>query len=405
MSSLGSRYWRLFGASATSNLADGIGRTALPLLAATYTRDPVLISGLYSLAFLPWLVFALPAGALVDRGDRRRAMVVANLVRAGVIGVVAAAAGTGHASVPLLYAAVFTLGAAETVYDSAANALLPQLVGPGQLDRGNSWLVTAETVGQLFLGAPVGALLFAVAVSAPLAVNATGFALCALIMLTVPGSYRPSLAPTGSLRADMRDGLRWMLRHPLLRGLTVLFGFTAAFQAMSMSVLVLFALDVLQVGSRGYGLLLLAGGVGGLLGGLAAPYVGRLLGRTGTLSAVALCTPPAVVGMGLTSDAVSAFALFLVTACLVMIGNVLTMSLRQTLIPEELFGRVQGVWRTAVWGGIPVGGFAGGVLADATDVPTVFVVAGLGYLATGVAVTALLFRHRALTAAAAPAGG
>jgi MFS family permease len=163
---LGGGYWRLFGASAMSNLADGVGRAALPLLAATLTRDPVLIAGLYSLAFLPWLLFALPAGAVVDRSDRRRAMVVTNLVRAAVVAALALATATGHASIAILYASAFLIGTAETVYDSAANALLPQVVRPDQLDRGNSLLVTAEAVGQVFLGGPVGALLFTVAAAA-----------------------------------------------------------------------------------------------------------------------------------------------------------------------------------------------------------------------------------------------
>jgi MFS family permease len=394
------RYWRLFGASATSNLADGVGRAALPLLAATLTRDPVLISGLYSLVFLPWLLFALPAGALVDRTDRRRAMILANLVRAATIGGLAVATVTGHASIPLLYVTAFALGTAETVYDSAANALLPQVVRPDQLDRGNSLLVTAEAVGQVFLGGPLGALLFTLAAAVPLFGNAAGFALCALIMVTVTGTYRPALASAGSLRTDMADGLRWMRHHPLLRGLTLTFGLTSAFHAMALSVLVLYALDVIGLDEAGYGLLLLAGGVGGLIGGLLAPRLSTRFGRTRTLVMVALGGPLPLVAMGLVHHAAAGAVLFGLGGLFIMVGNVLTMSLRQAIIPEQLFGRVQGVWRTAVWGGIPVGGVAGGLLADAAGVPTVFVVAGLGNLAVGAVVAALLRRYRSVVTAA-----
>jgi MFS family permease len=395
---LGGRYWRLFAASAMSNVADGVGRAALPLLAATLTRDPVLIAGLYSLAFLPWLLFALPAGAVVDRSDRRRAMVATNVLRAAVVAALAVATATGHASIALLYAAAFLLGTAETVYDSAANALLPQVVRRDQLDRGNSLLATAEAVGQVFLGGPVGALLFTVAAAAPLAGNAAGFASGALIMLTVAGTYRPALASARSLRRDIGDGVRWMLRQPLLRGLTFAFGLTSAGHSMAMSVLVLYALDVLRLTEAAYGLLLLAGGIGGLIGGLIAPLVGTRLGRTRTLVVVALGSPLSLLAMGLVDEPIAGGALFGAGALLLMVSNVLTMSLRQALIPEELFGRVQGAWRTLVWGGIPLGGVAGGVLATATDVSTVFLAAGVCNLLVGGAITALLFRHRQIIA-------
>jgi MFS family permease len=182
---LGSAFWRLYAASAVSNLADGVNRVALPLLAATLTRDPVLVAGLTSLAFLPWLLFALPAGAVVDRVDRRRAMAGANAVRALALGALAVTVLTGTASLVVLYAVAFTVGAAETVYDSAARAVLPQVVRRDQLDRGNGLLTSAEEASQAFIGAPLGSVLFALAVAAPLATTAGGFLLAALLVLTI----------------------------------------------------------------------------------------------------------------------------------------------------------------------------------------------------------------------------
>ena len=166
MTGLGPRFWRMYASSATSNLADGIGRTVLPLLAASYTRDPVLVAGLTTFAFLPWLLFALPSGALVDRVDRRHAMSAANAVRALSLGGLAVLTALHAGSVAALYAVAFLLGMAETVYDSATRALLPQVVARRDLDRANSLLTVEETLGQQFLGAPVGSALFAVAVAA-----------------------------------------------------------------------------------------------------------------------------------------------------------------------------------------------------------------------------------------------
>ncbi len=397
-SGLGSAFWRLFAASASSNVADGVARVALPLLAATLTRDPVLIAALTSLAFLPWLLFALPAGALVDRMDRRRAMAGANAVRVVALLVLAGTVLTGTSSLWALYAVAFTTGVAETVYDSAARAMLPQVVPRDRLDRGNSLLTVGEEGGQAFVGAPIGSALFAVLAAAPFLATATGYAAAAVVVLTLAGSYRPA-GPGGarrSVRRDVAEGVAWLWGHRFLRGFTVLSAVTAALESMVNGVLVLWVLDVLRVGEAGFGLLLTASGVGGVLGGVAAAPVAARLGRSPTLVLGAATPALAVAGAGLTSSAAVAAVLLAVVAAGVMAGNVLSMSLRQALIPEHLFGRVQGGYRTLVWGAIPVGALLGGLLAAATSVPTVFVVAGLGQLLAAGALAVLLARHRTL---------
>jgi MFS family permease len=399
---LGPAFWRLYAASAVSNLADGINRVALPLLATTLTRDPVLVAGLTSLAFLPWLLFALPAGAVVDRVDRTRAMAVANTVRAVVLGALAVTVLTGTASLVVLYVVAFVIGAAETVYDSAARAVLPQVVRRDQLDRGNGLLTTAEEASQGFVGAPLGSVLFALAVAAPLLTTAAGFLLAALLVLTIAGTHRPvrDAGPRSTIRRDVAEGVGWLWRHRFLRGLTLVSASTSLVQSMTTGVLVLYALDDLGVGEAGYGLLLTAAGIGAVLGGLtAAPLAGRI-GRTGTLVAGSVVAAAATAAMGVTDDAVVAGVLFGVGAAGVLFWNVLTMSLRQALIPAELFGRVQGGYRTLVWGGIPLGALLGGVLADATSVPAVFVVAGAGLLVLAGVLWRLLVVHRDLVAGA-----
>jgi MFS family permease len=230
------RFWRFYAGSATSNLADGIGRTALPLLAASYTRSPVLISGLVTFAFLPWLLFALPSGALVDRVDRRHAMAVANFVRAGSTGVLIVLVLTDTASIGAIYIVAFLLGMAETVYDSASRAILPQVVGKRDLDRANGLLTIEETLGQIFLGAPVGSALFVIAAAAPLLVNAGGFTLAALVVLTLRGSFRPVRdAERRSIRHDVAEGVRWLRGHAFLRDLTLLSACTGVFQSTASS--------------------------------------------------------------------------------------------------------------------------------------------------------------------------
>jgi Na+/melibiose symporter-like transporter len=368
-----------------------------PALAATLTRDPVAVAALTSLAFLPWLLFALPAGAVVDRVDRKRAMAVANAVRALALGGLAATVLTGTASLIVLYVVAFAVGVAETVYDSAARAMLPQVVRRDQLDRGNGLLTTAEEASQGFLGAPLGSVLFALSVAAPLLTTAGGFLLAAVLVLSIAGVHRPvrSDGPRTTIRRDVAEGVGWLWRHRFLRGLTLVSASTSLVQSMTTGVLVLFALEDLGVGEAGYGVLLTASGVGAVVGGLTAAPLAGWIGRTATLVAGSVLSVVTTAAVALTSNPVVAGVLFAASTAGVLFWNVLTMSLRQALIPEELFGRVQGGYRTLVWGGIPLGALLGGVLADATSVPMVFVVAGAGLFVLAGVLWRLLVVHRA----------
>ena len=391
------KFWRFYSGSATSNLADGIGRTALPLLAASYTRSPILISGLVTFAFLPWLLFALPSGALVDRLDRRHAMAAANVVRAGSTAVLIALVLTDTASIGAIYVVAFLLGVAETVYDSASRAILPQVVGKRDLDRANGLLTIEETLGQIFLGAPVGSALFVVAAAAPLIVNAGGFALAALVVLTLRGSYRPVREPERrSIRHDVGEGVRWLRGHRFLRDLTLLSACTGVFQSMANGVFVLYVLEELRLPSGDFGLVLLGAGVGGLLGGVATPHLAKRFGRGPMLTGGAVISALGMAAMGFTREGYLGTALFAVSAAGVMVWNVLTMSLRQALIPEQLFGRVQGAYRTLVWGGIPLGAVLGGVLADAFGVRPVFVIGGAGLFVCAFWLARVVHVHRDL---------
>jgi len=394
VSGLGPRFWRMYAATASSDLADGIGRTALPLAAAAYTRDPVTIAGLTTFSFLPWLLLALPSGALVDRVDRRSAMAAANAVRAAAAAALAVVMLTGAGGVAVLYAVAFVLGAAETVYDSAVRALLPRLVEPGELDRANSLLTVEETLGQTFVGAPLGSGLFAVAVALPFVLNAAGFVLAVLLIGTVRGTYRPARSgESTAIRTDIAEGVRWLRRHALLRGLTLISATTACAQTMAGSLLVLYVLQVLRLPAGDFGLLLMGGGVGAIAGGLVTPPLARALGRPRVLTAGSVLAAVSIGAMGATRNGFIAAGLFAASSAGIMVWNVLTMSLRQSLIPEELFGRVQGAYRTLVWGAIPLGALIGGGLAAVIGLRGVFVLTGAVQFVMALVLGWLLRQH------------
>lgn len=391
------KFWRFYAGSATSNLADGIGRTALPLLAASYTRNPVLISGLVTFAFLPWLLFALPSGALVDRLDRRHAMSGANFVRAGSTAALIALVVTDSASIAAIYVVAFLLGMAETVYDSATRAILPQVVAKRDLDRANGLLTIEETLGQIFLGAPIGSALFVVAAALPLVVNASGFTVAALLVLTLRGSYRPARETAHrSIRHEVAEGVRWLRNQPFLRSLTLLSTCCGLFQSMASGLLVLYVLEELQLPSGDFGVVLLGAGLGGLLGGVTTPRLAKRFGRGPMLTGGAILSALGMAAMGFTRNGFIGTTLFALSAAGVMVWNVLTMSLRQALIPEQLFGRVQGAYRTLVWGAIPLGALTGGVLANAIGVRPVFIVGGTGLFGCGLWLGHVVRKHRDL---------
>jgi MFS family permease len=384
----------MYAATASSDLADGIGRTALPLAAAAYTRDPVTIAGLTSFTFLPWLLLALPSGALIDRVDRRHAMAAANGVRALAVAALTIVVLADAASVAVLYVVAFLLGAAETIYDSAVRALLPQIVSRDQLDRANSLISVEEGLGQTFLGAPLGSVLFAAAIALPFLLNTAGFVLAVVLILTVRGNYRPvrKAEPT-TIRADIGEGVRWLRGHPLLRGLTLISAGTAFANTIGSGVLVLYVLEVLRLPAGDFGLVLLVGGVGALGGSLATPALTRRVGRAVMLTAGSVVAAVAIALMAFTRNGFVAAGLFAVAAAGIMVWNVLTMSLRQVLIPHELFGRVQGAYRTLVWGGIPLGSLTGGLLAGWLGIRWAFLVAGLIMLVLAVLLGRLLRGH------------
>jgi MFS family permease len=391
---LGGTFWRMYLATASSDLADGVGRTALPLAAAAYTRDPVTISGLTSFTFLPWLLFALPSGALIDRVDRRTAMAAANAVRALAVGALTVVVLADAGSVAVLYAVAFVLGAAETVYDSAVRALLPQVVGAQQLDRANSLITVEESLGQTFAGAPLGSVLFAVAVSLPFLLNTVGFVLAVVLILTVRGHYRPArAADVTTIRADIGEGVRWLRRHDLLRGLTLVSAGTAFANTIASGVLVLYVLEVLRLPAGDFGLFLLVAGAGALAGSVATPPLTRRVGRAVMLTAGSAVAAAAIGGMAFTRNGYLAAGLFALASAGVMVWNVLTMSLRQVLIPSQLFGRVQGAYRTLVWGGIPLGSVTGGLLAGWLGIRWAFLIAGAIMLVLAVLLGRLLRRH------------
>jgi MFS family permease len=382
---LGSAYWRLWWANAVSYTGDGVLVSALPLFAVTVTKDPRLISLVSAAMFLPWLLLSLPAGAIVDRHDRVALMWRSQAVQFAVMGVLTVLIMTRVAGIAVLAAAGFLLGCAEVVFSNAEQSALPALVPADLLPRANGNQQVVLTIGETFAGPPLGSALFAVRAALPFGLDAVSFAGSAALLAGLPRTAqsravqsRTTLARSEQrMRAQIAEGVRWLAGHRLLRTVALLLGVSNFSSQMGQATLVLLATQTLHVGTRGYGLLWTAAAIGSVLGGLVNPAITRRLGLLPSLT-VAMATFAALdAGIGLAPDFAVAAALMACNGFFVTMWNVVTVTLRQRIVPAELLGRVNSVYRMLGWGLMPLGALAGGFIAHAAGLRAAYVVGGV----------------------------
>ena len=396
---LGPNYRKLWTASAISNLGDGVRWTALPLLAASITRDPAEVAGIELAASLPWLLFALVSGAVVDRVDKRRAMVTSNAIRALLMISLAAATALGVAELWVLYFIAFLLGSAETIFDNAAQAILPAVVNRDLLERANSRLFAVEMINNQFLGGPLGGFLFAIAAAVPFVVDGASFAIAALLVAFMAGSFRAERAegPPTTIRADIVEGLRWLRGHRLIRTLAVMLGFWNAISTAGFSIFVLYALQILDLDELGFGVLLTAMAVGSLIG--TATVSGfKALGTGTTLIAMVMLGAGSFLVIAATSNVWVVGTMLAIEGFVIIVWNVITVSLRQSIIPDRLLGRVNSVYRLLGWGSMPVGAAVGGFVARYFGLRAPFLLGGAILAVMGL-VGARVVNNRTIAAA------
>jgi MFS family permease len=384
---LGPRYWKLWSSSAVANLADGIFQVAIALLAVRLTRSPLLIAGVAVTARLPWLLLALPAGAWADRWDRRLTMVRMNAIRVALLAALSAAIAADVATIGLVYAITFGLGCAEVLFDTSAQTLMPAVVeSKDDLSKANGRLYAAETVLNQFVGPPLGGVLIGLSVAAAIGSSAGLYAVAVVGLALLPGAYRstrtaPASGPT-TLRTEIAEGLRYLFAHRLLRTLALLLGAMNLWSTAQFSIFVLFAVTKgdrgLGLSDTGVGLLLTVGAIGAVLGSLVAAPVERALGRARVLLLSMLVGSAAMAAPGVWPTVAVAAASGAAFGISGVLWNVITVSLRQRIIPDHLLGRVNSCYRLLGWGSIPIGGAVGGVLAELFGLRAVFLIAGAG---------------------------
>ncbi|HLS61894.1 MAG TPA: MFS transporter [Ruania sp.] len=389
---LGANYWKLFASSTMTNLGDGLLGVAVLWLASAITRDPTAIALVGLASRLPWLVFSLPAGVITDRYDRRVLVASTDAVRVVLIAVFAAvvlvhqdglphpealAAGTAQppASAALLLTMLclltLLLGCCEVVRDNSAQTLMASVVSKDHLERANGRLWGAETAMNNFVGPPLGGVLIAVALALPFFLDAGLLAAGVVLTVLLTGQFRPKgQTTTGKIRwrAEMSEGFTWLWRHRLLRTLAIVLGGMNMLSAIAFVLMVLFAQEVLGLFEGWqFGAVITGTAVGAVVGSLVADRIAtRLTPGTSLFAAIGVEAVTFTV-IGLTSSAVVVWLAGVLSGVAIVLWNVITVSLRQRIIPDQLLGRVNSVYRFFGWGTISLGTLLGGVLVSAGE--------------------------------------
>jgi MFS family permease len=398
---LGRDFGKLWTAAAFSNLADGLGRTAVPLIATTLTRDPLAISVIGALAFLPWLVFGLPAGMIVDRFDRRIIMAAANTLRGGVALWLAILTATGGLDLWALFVGTLIFGFGETLFDNATNAVIPGVVTRPQLDRANGRMQAAHITIDMFIAQPIAGLLFAVSLALPLWIGSAGYLVPIVLALLLPLSAArplrepdreaaagaPDVAAAGSAmpvpasqqragRVSAREAISYLWHNRYLRAMVLYTSLVGSALSFAQAATILYFLDDLDVPPAAIGFVTAGVGVGALLGSLVASRLVERFGRGRVMLGANVGAATGLALTGLAPEVFSASAAYALGAFSISVWNVPWGALRQQIVPPQLFGRVLGVIRMLTWGMFPLATLLGGWAAR-TDLRLPFVAAGV----------------------------
>jgi MFS family permease len=380
---LGANYRKLYTATALSNIGDGMSSIAYPWLATAVTRNPLLVALVAAAQRLPWLVFTLPAGVITDRVDRRKIMLLMDAMRGALTLVVAFAVFSEQHTLPapkavrdvvgtrtglylLLLLATLLLGCGEVLRDNAGQTFMPSIVDSEHLEKANGRMWSIESVANTFIGPPIGSLLLLAAFSVPFFIDAASFFASAALIFAIPGMFKV-VHPEGEearppWKQELAEGVKWLWSNPLLRSMAIILGLMNMANNLSGAMFVLFAQDVLKVTPLTFTFMGFGFAVGAIIGGYAAPWMSRTFG-SGTCLALTLGSAAVFQTLvGLSSWWPLTGVIFAAGSLLGSSWNVITVSLRQTIIPPHLLGRVNSVYRFFAWGMIPIGAALGGLV-------------------------------------------
>ena len=402
---VGPVFRRLLTAYAIQTFGEGVVLAALPLLAASITTDARLVSIIALMLELPWLLLALPLGVVIDRLNRRRIILGTQALQALALALVAISVLFGQTHLIVLYVLAFVIGTGDILFMGASKAIIPRVVPLDALESANGMNVTAETIGRMFAGPALGAVMFAAASQLPFWLDAVTYLASVLLVRTVVDNgefVAPRTAPAAGpntgrpghrMAAEIREGASWLLHNPVLRIIVIMAAISNFSVFMAQSTLVLFATENLGLSDSGYGLLVASMAVGGVVGGLLSGRIARRYGPRLLIPIVAGASAASLVLIGaLGRTAWLVGLMFCAWSFGLSIWNVVAQSLSQRLIPNGLMGRVSGASRMLAFGSLPLGALAGGFVGHWLGLRAVWVVGGLIHLAATAIATPVVLR-------------
>lgn len=359
--------WVLVVFTSVTNLADGITKVALPLVATSLTSSPALVSGVLLSLTVPWLLIALPVGVLVDRANRRSLIALAGAARlVAVIGLLAAH-GSGDITLPMLYGAGTLLGVAEVVALTSSSAIVPDAVAPADRERVNTWITAAETVANEFAGPSVGGLLMATGTAIALSATTVGYGLGIAVLALLFGQFRVernSGQPNQTVREQVAEGVAFLWHHHLLRMLSLTVAVLITCWSAWLALMPLVATTSLGLSAGGYGVLVGTLGVGGLTGTLLVRTANGILGRRRVMFTNVFFTCSMVAVPAVTTHVWA-------IGCAAFLGGlggtlwtVNSRTISQVLVHRKMMGRWSAANRLFSWGSIPLGTALAGALAQ-----------------------------------------
>lgn len=360
-----SGYWWLWWATTGAALGNGVGLAAFPLLIAGQTQDPFVVSLLQVATGLPWVMFGLVAGTLVDRWDRRTIMWRTDLARLGIVAALGALILLGHGSVPLILLAAFLLATGTTLRRSAAPALLPTLVARGDLGAANGRLQAGSTISGSFVAPAVGGGLYAVAAAIPVLAQTLFFAISAACVLRIPRGANPPATPSapGSVRQETWEGLRWLASHRVLRPIAVGTVILSSATGILMAVLVIHILVFLGLQPAWYGAMISVYAIGGVAAALLTARLKRAFGTNRCLMGAALLGAVSIGTLALARGPVLAGCALIALGVATMTWNTLAVTIRQELAPDRLLGRLSSAFNVVGVAAATVAAPIGGLIA------------------------------------------
>lgn len=401
-------FTRFWAAATVSGFGNYVTTLAIQVLVVLTLHQSAAGVGLVSAAqWLPYLLFGVVIGVLVDRSRRRPLLVTTDLVRAGLLVGVPVLAVTGHLTIVVLMAFMVIFGLMSLINDAASQSFLPRLVPAGMLTPANARLDQSDAVAQTSGPALAGGLVSVLTAPWAVLVDATSYLMSGLLLLRIPVVEPPTRRVTlRGVRGEAVEGLRWVYRNRTLTPLAIGSHAWWLFFSVVNVIVPPFALRTLGLSAFGFGIALAFGGIGGLVGALGATRLGAHFGVGRVVIASHVGMALAVAAVAVSSGQWVGWIVFGVGELLIGISigvsNANSMGYRQAITPDHLQGRSNGTMRSINRAMVVVGAPLGGLLADAVGFRFVLWFSVAGFLMVAAALCATPYRSARLDEAPTP---